>query len=96
MTTRSCILQSADSLTNGDRQAEYGPPAENFGRIADYWNAYLAHHGWSGPQLHGADVAAMMALLKIARMVESPRKADTYIDASGYIALAGELAGVQP
>jgi hypothetical protein len=95
-TTRSTILQTADSLINGDRQADYGPPHENFQRIADHWNTYLSHRGIKGANhIDAADVATMMTLLKIARAIESP-KADTYIDAAGYIALAGELAGVKP
>lgn len=36
--------------------------------------------------------AVMMALLKIARIAKGRFKADSYIDAIGYMACAGELA----
>ena len=38
------------------------------------------------------DVAIMMALLKIARIATGTAKADSFIDAAGYIACGGELA----
>lgn len=89
MTRRRELLDAAADLIDGDRQKDYGPPEENFGRIAALWNIYL-----NGiPEVNATDVAALMALVKIARAVESPEKADTWIDLAGYAALAGELAG---
>lgn len=91
MTRRREILDAAADLIDGDRQKDYGPPEENFQRIADFWNAYLRHD--FGMLLNPTDVAVLMALVKIARSVETPEKADTWIDLAGYAALAGELAG---
>ena len=45
-----------------------------------------------GRKIRPEDVAILMALLKIARIQTGRFKADSYIDACGYIALAGELS----
>ena len=81
---RSAILRHAEELINGDRQEEYGSPAENFGLIADHWSTYL------GVAVQPHDVANMMALLKIARTRQG-YKSDSYVDGAGYIGLAAEL-----
>ena len=35
------IYSQARNLTSIERQAQYGAPAENLGRIGDLWSAYL-------------------------------------------------------
>lgn len=84
MNKRTEILNEASTLINGDRQADYGPPHENFGRIADMWTAYLGHRVLS------SDVAVMMALLKASRIANN-NKPDSFVDGAAYFALAGEL-----
>lgn len=39
------------------------------------------------------DVAAMMALLKIARIADGNSKDDNWIDGCGYLACGGEIDG---
>ena len=92
MTKRSDILAEADSLINGERQAHYGTPQENFAVIADMWNAYIGafYNFRDGVELTPADVCHMMALLKIARLRNGPHH-DSSVDACGYMALGGEL-----
>ncbi len=85
---RGAVLSRAASLITGDRQADYGDAAESFDRIATMWSAYL------GATVKAHDVAAMMALLKISRSLESPTKGDSWTDLAGYAALGAELAGV--
>ena len=82
---RSQVLAEAMDLVNGDRQADYGPPAENFKRIADGWSIILQTD--VTPEM----VALCMAWLKIARLINGPH-ADSYTDASAYMALAAELS----
>jgi hypothetical protein len=53
------------------------------------WNAYL--HGIKKKNLDPWDVAAMMALLKIARISSGNAKDDNWIDLAGYAACGGEL-----
>ena len=85
MNTRSNILQEAESLINGDREAHYGTPQENFQRIALGWSVLL------DADVSPEQVALCMAWLKMARLVNGPHE-DSYVDGASYIALAGELA----
>jgi len=84
MTKRSEILAEADALINGERQAHYGEPHENFLAIAEMWSAYLGH------AVSPADVCHLMALLKIARLRNGKHR-DSSVDGAGYLALGGEL-----
>ena len=83
---RSEILKFADGLINGERQDHYGLPQDSFRRIADLWMAYLERKVAITP----VDAANMMALMKIARLANGPHL-DSYVDACGYLALAGEM-----
>lgn len=89
---RSEILIQADTAINGERQHDYGPPAENFNRIAEFWTTYLGKN--LNVKLSPRQVAEMMILLKTARLIQSPTD-DTYIDIAGYGALAAELADIE-
>lgn len=81
---RSEVLLTANDLINGDRNKQYGSPAENFRVTAEYWSTYL------GVTIEAHDVCNLMVLLKLARTKQG-FKDDTYIDGAGYLALAGEL-----
>ena len=88
--TRKEILDTAEKMVNGDRQDDYGTPEQNFERIAMLWTHYL------GPNrlnvgITPVDVAAMLALLKIARVASGHGKSDNWIDLAGYAACGGEL-----
>ena len=81
---RTKVLAEAIDLINGERQAHYGTPQQNFAAVADMWSAYLGHG------ISSADVCHMMALLKIARLRNGSHK-DSSVDAAGYIALGFEV-----
>jgi hypothetical protein len=49
------------------------------------WSAY------KGVTFSAHDVAAMMILLKVARLKESPHKRDNWTDAAGYAGLGAEV-----
>ena len=83
---RDEILETAQKLISGDRAATYGDASENFKLIGKFWSAYL------GITVSAADVATLMALLKIARSRGSEHQ-DNWIDLCGYAALAGEIQG---
>ena len=83
---RASILDTAKSHVCRDRQATYDTPERNFERIAIMWSAY------KGVPFVPADVAAMMALVKIARLVTSPMHIDNWVDLAGYAACGGECA----
>lgn len=84
-TEREAILAEAAKLVCGEREANYGPPSENFDRIAQGWSVIL------GKDVSSDQVALCMAWLKIARLVNGPHR-DSYVDGAAYMALAGELS----
>ncbi|MEU6267680.1 DUF6378 domain-containing protein [Saccharopolyspora shandongensis] len=88
-TPRAAVLAEASELIHGDRNASYGPPMQNFRRIADMWNVVLVNH-LSEP-VTPRQVADMMICLKVARNVEAPKR-DNYVDIAGYAACGQEIA----
>lgn len=82
---REEILRTAEKLICGERQAQYGDAAANFGVVAKLWQAY------TGLPYSVSDVAMMLALLKVAR-IAGGYKEDNFVDLAGYAALAGEIA----
>lgn len=83
MTRKEC-LEHAMGCVLRDRQKQYGEPEDCFETIAMMWSAYL------GKIIQGWDVAAMMALLKIARIKANPAHADNWCDLAGYAACGAE------
>jgi len=80
------ILATAANLVGGSRHEAHGDKHECFGLIAELWMAYL-----NFPILP-QDVAAMMALLKIARIKTGAHNMDCWVDLAGYAACGGEIA----
>jgi hypothetical protein len=88
--TRDEILATARQCVSEDRNRTYGRADVNFTNVANLWQAYI--DAKDGKALMPEDVASMMALFKIARMVANPRHADNSVDGCGYLALAGEIS----
>ena len=86
---RKEILDRALACVCGDREQDYGSPENNFRTIADMWSAFI------GIEITPTEVAAMMALLKIARVASGHSKADNWIDLAGYAACGGELESIE-
>ena len=82
---RGEILQEAARLTAKDRQKTYGHPTVNHCRIADLWTTYLEQ------QISPQQVAICMALVKVARLMETETE-DSFVDLAAYAAIAGEIA----
>jgi hypothetical protein len=97
MTTprRALLLQAADAI-DGDRNVTYGGPESSFGTIATLWNEYLrVVTTVPCDALQPHDVAAMLALLKIARIAGSAgTHKDSWIDLAGYAACGWETVEV--
>ena len=83
---RGDILDEAKRLTMSERQDTYGTPFTNHQRIASLWSVYLEK------EVKPHDVALMMALVKIARLMATPNHSDSVIDAVAYMGIYGELA----
>lgn len=94
--TRADILHAAEKCVCGQRETDYGTPEDNFKAIAELWEAYLNKACTRGANVcvEAKDVAAMMALLKIARIAAGGGKADSWIDLAGYAACGAECEGV--
>lgn len=95
-TTRAEILDAAKKIVTGDREKQYGRPEDNFAVIARFWEVYLNQRcvdAMSGFMLNPDDVAMLMALMKVARIMTGTFKGDSYIDACGYLACAAEIVG---
>jgi len=87
--TRGSILDTAKQYVTEDRASEHGDMEDNFQRISDYWNVHLGLINF----IKVEDVAVMMALLKVARIHSNPKHPDNWVDACGYMACGGEIAG---
>lgn len=82
---RNEYLDEAKSIVF-DRGMGYGHPAINHQRIATLWGTFLEY------PIKAEHVAICMALVKIARLIETPDHEDSYLDLIAYGAIAGELA----
>lgn len=82
----------ASQLINGDRAEQHGDKLQNHQNIATLQNAYLKIRRDPSAPLTAHDAAMFQALLKIARTQSGAHNLDDYIDAAGYIAIAGEIA----
>lgn len=87
------ILQEAQEAVFTARQKGYGHPAVNFQRTADLWNGYMGATDRQ-VELTPSDVAHMMILLKMARLVETPNHRDSIVDMAGYAETLARVQGV--
>lgn len=94
--TRKDILEAARKCVCGERAQDYGKVEDNFALIAELWTAYLKpalaeeeNHIVIEPK----DIAAMMALLKIARIATGHAKLDNWVELAGYAICGGEIEG---
>lgn len=87
---RPDILKTALRCVCGDREQDYGSPENNFQTIANLWIDYLSAKQ-DVLDIQPKDVAAMLALLKIARIASGHAKEDNWVDLAGYAACGGEL-----
>lgn len=82
---RRTVLNEAANVVTGAREETYGGPEQSFGTIADLWSVYL------GRAVAPHDVAALLALLKLARLKHSGgQHRDSWVDLAGYAACGAE------
>lgn len=86
--TRTRVLSEAEKCVCGQREQDYGTPEDSFEMIGKLWTVYLDY----ATKIDAHDVAAMMALLKIARISENPQHMDSWVDLAGYASCGGEIA----
>ena len=88
---RTQVLDTAKSIVSGARETTYGGPESSFLSISRLWSAYLEI------PISPADVAILMALMKIARLQSSQgTHFDSWVDLAGYAACGAECGVSQP
>ena len=93
---RKEILDAALQCVCGDREQDYGSPENSFRAIAALWEVYIQEKCLGTPAMLTIlpeDAAAMLALLKIARIATGHGKAGNWVDLAGYAACGGEIEG---
>lgn len=83
---RVADLLLAAELTGGDRNDSYGPPVDQYRKVAETFNALTGH------DLTAQEAAFFMVCLKLARATHDTRHVDSYVDAMAYLGIAHECA----
>lgn len=91
---RDQALDEAKRLVSNDRNTEYGEPIDNFTKVVEALNA-LGYRGPGGRLLTPHDLPVIQIVTKLSRLVQTPDKADSWIDISGYGALGREVSEQQ-
>lgn len=91
MKKEEMIQKAIEIVTTGERNLSYGKPENNFQRIANLWNGYFSSRKEGEIQPH--EVALLMILMKIARLINSPTHEDSIVDIVGYTACYADLVG---
>lgn len=85
---KETVLEEAQRLVYGDRQAAYGHPYDDYSRTARMWEACL---GLPAYRITPRLACLMMACVKISREVNAPKR-DNMTDLAGYAACAQRCA----
>lgn len=91
---RKEILAAAERCVCGQREQDYGTPENSFKVIGELWEVYIKEKCVGTDTIVTIvpeDVAALLGLLKIARIATGYGKDDNWIDLAGYAACGGEL-----
>lgn len=81
------ILEEAQRLTHGPRQADYGHPFDDYMRTAALVNAMLSHKFFEPLTAH--EMALIMCCVKLSREMNHPKR-DNLTDLAGYAWVAQE------
>ena len=88
------VLEEAAALTNGARDAEYGPPQLNLECAGELKRLVREH--LTRCLTPAEEEALDMILTKIARYVTGTPKRDTCVDGAAYFAILWEVSGAGP
>ncbi len=86
---RAEFLEVVRNFVCKDRNVTHGDAEDNFRVIASLWETYLNN---TPPQaLNSTDVAIMMCLFKVARLMANPKNMENWHDLAGYAACGGGI-----
>lgn len=89
---RAQFLDEVEKLVCKDRNVTHGDAEDNFRVIADLWNVYLRNSkGDNTDDLNNKDVAIMMCLFKISRLMTNVNNMENWLDLAGYAACGGGI-----
>ncbi len=77
------VLDEAKALVHGDRNADYGNPADDFARAAEMLTGLLRDKLREGQRIAPADVAKIQIVVKLSRLMHRPKR-DGWTDIAGY------------
>ena len=72
------VAETAMRLVGGDRQDQYGHPADDFARTAGIINSIY------GTEFKPRDIPIIQIAVKLSRVHQSPQKRDSIVDLIGY------------
>jgi hypothetical protein len=86
---RQEFLETVRNFVCKDRNVTHGDAEDNFRVIATLWETYLNN---TPPQnLNSVDVAIMMCLFKVSRIMANPNNMENWHDLAGYAACGGGI-----
>lgn len=85
---RERLLAIAAGAVLKQRNHSYGAPEDAFGRVAALWSAL--HPDRRPFEKH--EVALMIGMVKVARLMENPQHKDSWADLAGYAACGYEAS----
>jgi hypothetical protein len=85
---REQLLAIAAGAVLKQRNHTYGAPEDAFGRVAALWTALHPDR----PAFEKHEVALMIGMVKVARLMENPTHKDSWADLAGYAACGYEAA----
>lgn len=86
---REEFLEQVQKIVCQDRNVTHGDAEDNFRVIASLWNVYI--HNSKGEELNNKDVAIMMCLFKISRLMTNVNNMENWLDLAGYAACGGGI-----
>ncbi|MBN2448155.1 MAG: DUF4406 domain-containing protein [Phycisphaerae bacterium] len=89
---RGSILDCARALTDGNRQADYGHPRDDFERTASMWTGILRSKLTAEQRITADEIPLCMIAVKLARQAHR-HKRDNLVDIAGYARTAAMVAG---
>ncbi|MEM9605859.1 MAG: DUF6378 domain-containing protein [Actinomycetota bacterium] len=89
MSIRGELLDEAKGYIDGDRNASYGEPHQDFSRTAALWSVVFER------EFTAHEVALAMILLKCSRLTWQPGKRDSWTDVAGYAGCGWEAWNAQ-
>jgi len=90
------VLQEAQRIVYGNRQVDYGHPCVSLNQIAQLWTGYSEARIGSTVIYLPIDVAMMMVLSKVGRILNSPHNRDHFTDIAGWAAVAARALHIDP